>query len=447
LRNRRIVIIGGGIAGLTAAASARQVDKNSEIVVLSKEPYLPYRRSSLPSIIVRGTLGAENPFIFHSWINELNVRLLLGVEALDVDPDERVVRAKNIKTQESLSFSYDALVLATGGSPAIKVEGCARKRGVFSFRTLEDALEVSRYAQAGGSAVVVGAGFIGLKVAEALMKRKMKVTIVELYRVLRGLVEPSLSSYLKGLIEQRGVEVLTGVTIEEVGGREKVEYVKLSDDRKIPASLVVFAAGVAPNVDLARKARVELGTTGAIRVNRYMCTSVPEIYAAGDCVETRDFLTGNWTYVPLGSFAAKEGAVAGANAAGAQEEMKEIIRTQIETIFANEVASIGHTSETAKRMGVSTNVMELPIIERRSTLLRTYPSKLLVITDARGRVIGAQIISRRFASMLAFHLLSAIEKRLALEELLEKWSPSIPLYIDFLLGKTLSSQPSLEVHT
>jgi len=446
LKRRKIVVIGGNIAGLTAAASAREVDKHAKIVVLSRELCPPYCRLSLPSIIVSPTSKVEDFALFTSWISNLRIHFLSGINALDVDPDERVVRAENVKTKERLDFPYDALVFATGSSAFIpKVEGI-EKEGVFGLRTFEDALRISQRAQEGGDAVVIGAGFVGLKVAEALAKRRMKVTIAVRSRILRELIEPSFSLHLKNHIERKGVKVLTGVSPTGIMGGKKVEYVKLND-RKVPASIVVFATGVVPNTDIARRAGIKLGKTGAIKVNRRMQTSIPEIYAAGDCAEVLDAITDEWTYFPLGSVAAKEGAIAGKNAAGTHVDMKGIIRSQMDVIFANEIVSMGHVSETAKEVGMAVNTMELSTMENRFRFLKLYPSKVMITINARDQIIGAQIISRRLASVYVFDLFSAIEKRITLSEFLKGWQPSIPVYTDFLMMRVMSNTGTLLNHT
>lgn len=436
MKRRKIVVIGGNIAGLVTAASAREVDELAEIVVLSKEPYPPYCRLSLPSLIAIPTLRLEDFVLFSSWISNLRIHFILGINALDVDPDERVVRAENVKTQKRLDFPYDDLVFATGSSAFIpKVEG-VEKEGVFSLRTFDDALKISQHARAGKSAIIVGAGFIGLKVAGALARRGMKVTITVRSRILRELIEPSFSLYLKKHIERKGVKVLTGVSPKEIGGGKRVEYVRL-DDEKVSTSIIVFTTGVVPNVDPAMKAGVKLGRTRAIKVNRRMQTSIPEIYAAGDCAEALDALTDEWTYFPLGSVAAEEGAIAGKNAAGMQVDMKGIIRSQMDVVFANEIVSIGHGSETAKEMGMAVDMIELSTMENRFHFLKQYPAKVMITINTREQMIGAQIISRRLASVYAFDLFSAIQQRMTLSEFLEGWQPSLSVYTDFLMAGKL----------
>lgn len=417
---RRIVIIGGNVAGLAAAISARELDKHAEIIVLSRESYHPYRRSSLASIISVETLTPKDLIMFPSQLRNLRIRLLRGVEALDIDHCNRVVKARNVNIRRDLSFYYDSLVLASGSLPLVPpIEG-VEKKGVFTFRTLEDALRISQEAKLAKSVVVVGAGLGGLEIVEALAKRGVNVTIAVRSRILRKLVEPDLSVYLRGRIEQKGVKVVTGVSPEEIGGKKKVEWIKLNNE-KISTSNVIFSIGVKPNVELAKKIGLELGKTGAIKVDHRMQTTISEIYAAGDCAETPDALTGKWMYIPVGSVAAKEGAVAGRNAAGGEAEVRGVIRAQADTIFREGIVSIGHSSESARKLNVKTNAVNLSSMWRRLYRSQKRPAKIVVITNPKERIIGVQIISSRFAYLYAFTFFSAIRQNMALDELLDRW--------------------------
>ena len=436
LKRRKIVIIGGNVGGLTAAANAREVDKHAEIVVLSKERHPPYRSSALTSLIATKTSRLEDLSMFSQRLNELKIRFLQGVEAFDIDSNERVVKARCIDANGSLSFHYDSVVLATGSSSFIPpIEGVERK-GVFGFRTFKDALSISREARAGKSAVIVGGGFVGLEVAEALTKHGVKVTIAVRSRILREFVEPSLSMYLKERIERRGIKVMTGVSPKEIEGNKKVKCVKL-DSEEIPAYIVVFATGVKPNIALAKKIGIELGKTGAIKVDPYMQTSIPEIYAAGDCTETLDALTGEWTYFPVGSVAANEGAITGRNAAGDRIAMKGVIRAQIDMVFGQGIVSIGHGSESARKMGVKVDMVDLSSMQHRFRFLHEYPAKIITAVNSKGQMMGAQVLSSRFAPLYAFTLFLAIQEHMTLEDFLDRWQHSLAAFTDLSMKRVL----------
>jgi NADH oxidase (H2O2-forming) len=410
LEKRKITIIGGNIAGVTAAINAREADRDAEITILSKEPYLPYCRRSLTSIVANPTSSLNDITVFSLQLNELKIRFLRGVEASDINPNKRIVKARRTETKKSCTFSYDNLILATGSTTFIpSISGVETKR-VFSFRTFEDAVGISREAQWGKKAVIIGGGFAALEIAETLARRGLSVTMVIRSHMLRGLIEPSFSTYLEERVKQKAIELIIGASPEEVGGEKKVAYVKLNNGQKIPASIAVFATGVRPNVKLAEKVGIKLGDTGAIKVNRHMQTSASEIYAVGDCAEILDSLTGKWTYYPIGSVAAKGGAVAGRNACGENKKVEAVVRAQMDTVFGEGVVSIGHGSESAREMGMTVNASELSSMQNYFPLDR-LPAAVMMIENSKGEIVGAQIISRRFAPLYAFSLCQAIKER------------------------------------
>lgn len=420
MKEQKIVIIGGNVAGFAAAANAREVDKHAEITVLSREPYPPYRRSALSSLIANESSRIEDLFIFPQQIDKLQIRFFQGVEASDIDVNEKVVKAKDLGSNMSLSFEYDSLILATGCSSFIPPFEGAEKKGVFVFRTFKDEVSISREAHASKSAVVIGAGFVGLEIAEALAKRGVNVTIAVRSRILREFIEPDLSTYFEEKIKRKGVEVMTGVSPSKIEGNERATSVKL-DDKKIPADIVVFATGTKPNVTLAKKIGIELSKTGAIKVNKYMQTSISNIYAIGDCADTLDALTGKWIYIPVGSVAARAGAVAGRNAAGDRVETLGVIRAQMDKLFGEGIVSIGHGSESAKELGVEVEIIDLSSMQHRFHFLRKYPAKIIATANPKGQMIGAQVISSRFASQYAFTLFLAIQQGMNIEKFLDEW--------------------------
>jgi NADPH-dependent 2,4-dienoyl-CoA reductase/sulfur reductase-like enzyme len=428
LKNHRIVVVGGNIAGLNAAMCARGVNKKAELTILSREPYHPYRRSMLSSIIALGGSSPEEISMCMSQLDKLRIRYLRNVDVKNLHLDDRTVAVQNVKTKEKSVFAYDKIVLATGGFSAIPSIRGVEKKGAFCLRFFEDALQILKSVRPGCNAVVVGGGFAGLEIAEALAKRGARVWIVVRSRILREFVEPNLSGYVKSRIEQKGVKVMTGVSPAEIGGEKSVKYVRLEDGTKILASVVAFVTGVNPNVELARKAGIELGATGALKVDQHMQTSNSGIYAAGDCAEALDAISGIWTYYPVGSVAAKEGAIAGRNAAGDKAEFGGVIRAQIDVVFGEGIASIGHGSESAKGMGMKVDLVDLSLMKNRFKFLLNCPAKLVVAVDADGRMVGAQVISSRFASQYACTLFWAIEKRMTLDDFLGGWQPTISAY-------------------
>jgi len=420
---RRIVIIGGGVAGLVAAFKARQTDPESGIIILSEELYPPYCRPCLPSVI-KGTVSHSNEIAMYppQLLESNNILLLQGVKACNVDVTDKTIKVKDVKTAEERIFGYDALILATGGHSSTQLVKGNHLKNVFTLRTFKDAIRISEVAGTAKGAVVVGVGFVGLAIAEALNKRGVDTILVVRSRILRGLIEPDLSSYVQKKIRERGVSVLVRAEVDEIGGAESVDYVKVAGE-KIEASMVIFAVGVRPSVKLAEEAGIKLGRHG-IHVDDRMRTSVPEIYAAGDCVETLDIITKQAIYTPLGGIAARQGTIAGINAAGGDEKLEGFLRAQSDNPFGIEISSVGHGSVAAKALGIEVNVedMELPLdIGKRSYLMEKYPIKAKVSVDKAGKVIGAQVVGSDLIAQNAYVLFKAIKQRMTVNELKELW--------------------------
>jgi len=437
LRKRKILIIGGGTAGLVAAYRARETNTEAEITVLSEELYLPYRKPSL-SCVIKGTISRPDEIAMYPLhlLESKKIRLLRGVKAYRIDVDERTVNAKDVKTKTKKTLSYDALVLATGGYGFIPPVKGVHLKNVFTLRTFDDALRISEMAERGKSAVVVGAGFVALEIAEALARRDVKVTLIVRSRILRRLIEPDFSLYVQKKVEQSGIRILVGTDVEEIGGVKSVKYVRASG-QKIETSMVIFATGVRPSVKLAERSGIKFGRYG-IHVDGYMRTSVPEIYAAGDCVETLDLITKKGTYVPIGSIAAQQGGIAGINAAGGSEKCEGFLRAQSDNVFGLEVSSIGHGSVTAKELGIKVSLEDMKTpstIGKRSYFQKKYPVKVKVSVDQKGKVVGAQVIGYRFTTQNFYALFQAIRERMTVNELRGIWKLPIATMVDFSMLK------------
>ena len=442
----KILVVGGNVAGLVAAVSARREDAQADITVISKEPCAPYRRPAIPSLIAGDITGLEEAAMFcPDYLRDQRIKLLRGVEAVRLDVKDHSVEARTTVSGEVEKLDYDALVLATGSSPYVpKIEG-ADKAGVCTFTTYEAAKEIMEFAEHSSTAVVVGAGFIGLEIAEALMRKGLTVYFNVRSRILRRLLEPDLSAHLAESFERQGLRMLTGQSISSIGGDEKVDFVLIGQE-KIPASIVIFAAGVSPNVDLARAAGIELGESGAIRVNNRMQTSAEDVYAAGDCAESPDLTTKEFAYSPVGSIAALGGNIAGANAAGGKRNSEGFVRAQTDKILGKEITSIGHSSTTAKAGGLEVTVHDLSRTlqsRRDASLSRRYPAKVKVLVDSAERIVGAQVVTARYGSQYSYGLLRAILEHAPLAGFLGDWK----LPLDAAAGMMASATSDLSPYS
>jgi len=325
LPEQKIVVIGSGTAGLAAANTARKADAKAEVTVLSTEKHPPYCKPSL-ACVVRGTVSVpEEIAIYPSrMLESKNIRLLANREAFAINTKEKTVKTRDTSTNREKQLDYDALILAVGGHDLVpSIEG-ANLANVYTLQTFDDALGIHETAGSEKGAIVVGAGPIALSIAESLMKRKIETTMIVRSRVLRTLIEPDLSAKMLERIEAAGITCLLNTEIEAIGGSRNVEYVTVAG-KKIATSVIVFGTGIRPSTEMAEQTEIKVGKFG-IQVDDHMRTSVPDIYSAGDCTETIDFVAKKRTYMPIGSIAAQEGTIAGANAAGTEMRTDGFLR-------------------------------------------------------------------------------------------------------------------------
>lgn len=431
-----------------AAVSARREDPQADITVISKEPYSPYRRPAIPSLIAGEITGLEEAAIFcPDYLKDQRIKLLRGVEAVRLYLNDHSVETRATVSGEVDKLHYDSLVLATGSHPRVPRIMGADKAGVCTFTRYEAAKEIIEFAEHGSTAVVVGAGFVGLEIAEALMRRGLTVYFNVRSRILRRLLEPDLSAYLAESFQRRGLRMLTGESISDIGGGEKVEFVTIRRE-KVATSIVILGTGVSPNVGLAQAAGIELGDGGAIRVNRRMQTSAKDIYAAGDCAESPDLTTGGFAYSPIGSIAAMAGQIAGANAAGGERESEGFVRAQTDKILGQEITSIGHSSTTAQDSGLEVEVHDLSQTaqgKEEICLSCRYPPKVKVLVDTAEKIVGAQVVTAKYASQYSYGLLRAVLEHMPLADFLRDWKLPLDAAAGTmaLLSPRLSSWPPL----
>lgn len=417
---KRIVVIGGSAAGMMAAISAAKRDPGTEVTVVSQD-HLPYRRPAIPALIAGYITEPAGAKIFSpETLARYNVKLICPAEATNIDPKSKVISILSNSQEEKLA--YDAAVIAAGASPLIpKIPG-SDKKGVCTFTTYQAAAEIMETAKSADSAVVIGAGFIALEIAEALMHKGLDVYFNVRSRILRKLLEPEVSEFLTRKFEQQGLKMLTGEEISEIGGADRVEYV-VHKGSKVAANLVVIGTGVKPSVALAEKCGIELGPTGAIKVDNYLQTSVRDIYAAGDCAESPDFGTGRFVYMPVGSVGACAGKIAGANAAGANQKTDGFLRAQADQILGLQIFSIGHSTTSAGEVSLKVRVYDLSAPQSAIKNRGADSFEVAkILTDPHDRVAGAQLVAKKHGSQFAWQLYKAVLQAEDRKEFLQRFN-------------------------
>ncbi len=399
---KSIVIIGGVAAGPKVASKVIRLEPETSVTVVEKGDFLAYAGCGLPYYVsgvvkeqkelMATPLGCVRDPIFFQ--NIKSVKVLNRTEAVEIDRKSKEVVIKNLFTGKKSRLRYDKLALATGAKPVKpKIDGINLKN-IFTLHGVHDAegVKIRLSESKARDVVIVGGGLIGVEMTEALVERGCRVTIIEMQNQILTILDWEIAKLVDRHMESHGVRILTETKAESFLGREYVEAV-VTNKGTIATDMVILAVGVRPEVGLAKNAGLEIGVTGAIKVDDRMATSDPDIYAAGDCVESIDILTGKPCYVPLGSTANKQGRLAAINICGGDERFPGIIGTTICKVFDYCVARTGLTEEEAKREGfdVVTVLTGSPDREHFMPHAKTLMLKLVVDIKSR-KLLGVQAV-------------------------------------------------------
>ncbi len=356
----KVVIVGGVAGGASCAARLRRLDERAEIVLVERGPYVSYANCGLP-YHVGGVIPDEESLLvsdaatFRSWF-AVDVRT--RSEAVAIAPGARTVDLADLATGEVTTEGYDALVLAPGAAPIRPPLPGIDLPGIFHLRTVPDARQIRHWIDTLAAshrpprAVVVGGGFIGLEMAENLTHRGLEVTVVELLDQVLAPLDPELARLVEAHLARHGVRLALGDGVASFERRAdgSLEVLTASGARH-PADLVILALGVRPEVGLARRAGLEIGRLGGIRVDQHMRTSDPHVWAVGDAVEVRDVVTGEWSLVPLAGPANRQGRIAADVIAGRDSRYRGTQGTAIVGLFGAAVAWTGASEKTLRRLG------------------------------------------------------------------------------------------------
>jgi NADPH-dependent 2,4-dienoyl-CoA reductase/sulfur reductase-like enzyme len=391
----RLVIVGGVAAGTKAASRARRLDPEMEITVYQEEPEpsisecgLPYYLSDI--VEERGRLVARTPEQFAE--KDIEVLVRHRVESLDADAKKLIVRDLGAGT--TFEDAYDRLIVATGARAVLPPVAGFDLEGVFELRFLTDADRIRSYMQEHSPrrATIVGGGYIGLEVADNLCGLGMKCSVIEGQDRVALAYGPEVSERVEEELRAHDVDIFTGEQVEELTGDGRVRGVKFGDT-ELATDLVIVGVGIKPNVELVSEAGAELGETGAILVDKRMKTSLPDVWAAGDCVETTDLTSGRPAWVPLGDTANQMGRVAGTNAATGEDtlEFPGTLGTGIFKVFDLGVGKTGLSEEAAADAGFETVSASLSAYDRAAYYPGAGKVFLKLIADrATGRLLGAE---------------------------------------------------------
>ena len=422
-KGRRLVIVGGVAAGASAAARARRLSEEAEIILLERGPDVSFANCGLPYYIGgeierRESLAVQTPESLRAL---LNVDVRTRTEAIGVDRERKVVRARRLESGDVDELAYDKLLLAPGASPIRPPLPGIDLAAIHTLRNLEDMDRIHASCVHAKRAVVVGAGFIGLEMAEQLRRRGLAVTLVELQDQVLPQMDPDMTLLMERTLEREGVELILGDGIGgfEDKGNGAIEA-RLSSGRRIGADLVILSIGVKPDSGLAREAGLELGKRGHIRVNEFQQTSDPDIYAAGDAVEGRDWLTHDPLAVPLGGPANRQGRTVADHLFRPEKALPfpGALGTAIVRVFD---AAAGLTGWTEKRLEAAGRPYRATLINEQhhaGYFPGAAPLTLKVLWDPETeKVLGAQAVGSKGVDKRLDVLATALRGGLTIEDL------------------------------
>jgi NADH oxidase (H2O2-forming) len=415
---RKIVIIGAHAAGLDAASAARKTDRTAEITLITKEKKTAYSRCGLPFVLGGHIKTFDDLLVFpERFYKMMKLNLLTETTVTKVDAKAKTVEIHD-KNGKKETLSYDNLVLTTGADPFVPPIKGRDKKGVYIVRTIEDGKKIDKAIETAKSAVIIGAGLIGLEVAVACVERGLKTTVVEfLPYVLPVLLDKEMADRVQAMLEEKGMKIIVGKGAEEMLGTDKVTGVLVAGET-IPADVVIVATGVRANTELAKNAGVELGETKGIKTNMRMETNIKGVYAAGDCAETINLVTCRPTMSQLGTTAVKQAKVAGTNAAGGYSTFMGALGSWVTRLFDTEIGGTGLTEFFAGRAGIETVSGTIVSKTRADYFPGALPIRIKLIAEKESeKIIGAQIIGGEEVTQRINALSFAIQNGMTVKEL------------------------------
>ena len=393
----KVIIVGGVAGGATAAARIRRLDEQADIVVFERSGYISYANCGLPYYIGgiiqdRSELTLQTP---ESFFSRFRVAMRVRHEVTAIHPDQKTVSVKNLETGEEFEESYDKLILSPGAKPTQpRLPGVGLDK-LFTLRTVEDTFRIKEYINENHprSAVLAGGGFISLELAENLRELGMEVTIVQRPKQLMNPFDPDMAAFIHSEMRRHGVKLALGHTVEgfqEQGGGVDV---LLKDEAPLHADMVVLAIGVSPDTGLAKEAGLELGVKGSIVVNDRMETSAPDIYAVGDAVQVKHFVTGQDVLLSLAGPANKQGRIAADNICGGDSRYLGSQGSSVIKVFSMTAATTGVNETNARKAGLDVDTVILSPMSHAGY----YPggkvmTMKVVFEKGTYRLLGAQIV-------------------------------------------------------
>jgi NADPH-dependent 2,4-dienoyl-CoA reductase/sulfur reductase-like enzyme len=392
------VIIGGSDAGISAALRIRELNAQTDVTVLVADAYPGFSICGLP-FFLSGEVTDWHILAHHKAeeFEEQGIRLLLNQRAEKILPETKRVRTISSEGQTQ-EVTYDKLLIATGADSARPPITGLDEAGVFLLRWMADGFAMQQFIEQKNPrrCVIIGGGYIGLEMADAMTRRGIEVTLLEFAPEILTTLDPTLGRLIRTELESKGVRVITGRAVQSIEHKNDSLIVHTANGETSTADMVLIATGVKPSTQLAQTSGIALGIAGAIRVDRNMSTNIPDILAAGDCAETWHRILKSKVYMPLGTTAHKQGRVAGENMVGGNREFQGSLGTQVVKVFDCIAGGTGLRDVQAARAGFDPLTIMLTSLDHNAYCSGAREMNICITGDRRtGHLLGAQIVGHR----------------------------------------------------
>lgn len=417
-----LIIIGGVAAGTKAAAKARREKTNLKITLYTDIEHISYSACGMPYYI-EDVIKSENSLIVRTpkyFKEKENIDILLKHRVTKIFPEEYKVEVENLETGEKFVDEYSKLLIATGASPVKPdIEG-VELENIFVLKEIEDSIKIKNRLKDAKKVVIAGGGYIGMELLESFSVYDAEVTLIERSAQILNTFDSDMSSHIqKYLTEEKNINIITNDGIKRIIGDDSgfVKRIETTNGDFIEADTLILALGVRPNVNLAVDSGIKTGKTGAIEVNELMQTNFPDIYAAGDCAETINMLTGKNVWIPLGSTANKMGRVAAINITGGYEKFNGVLGSMVVKIFDYTAAKSGLSEKEAKNFGYDYVLAILSHRDKSGYMPDSQDIMIKMLADKHtGKLLGIQAIGKGDADKRVNVVAAALTANMTVEE-------------------------------
>ena len=391
----KVLIIGGSDTGISTALRIRELDENIKPLVIADNNYPNFSICGIP-FYVGGEVKHWQDLAHRTAddIRSKGIDLMLNTKVTVIKPESKQIIVQNNNGEEQ-TLGYDKLVLGTGAKSVTPPIKGLDLEGVFKMRWMKDCRNFDQYLKQKQpkKGVIIGGGYVGLEMAEAMKNRGLDVTLLELEETILNTVDKPLRKKVKQRLSAQGIKINTGTMVQEIIKQENKLLVTAKGNFEIKADVVVVSAGARPNTGLGQKIGLETGLNQAYKVNQKMETSLSDIYAGGDCTETLNQITGNYTYYALGTVAHKEGRIIGSNICGLERKFDGSLGTQSIKLFDTVVARTGFNEQEARENDFDPITVEITVHDHKVYYPPSYDTIVRVTADKKtGRILGAQIL-------------------------------------------------------